>query len=382
MGRVYVYFGSAAGLGAHPSLVLSAHDPETRFGGAVAGVGDVNGDGYGDLLVGASHEDSKQGRAYLYFGGPHGPAHPVTLTPPKAPSSVPAQFGDAVSGAGDVDGDGLDDFVIGAPDQGAWGEAYLYRGSRSGSFSIATQLTTATTGEDPLVTDSSFGAVVACAGDVNGDGYADVLVTAGWTNDRRSGNVDVASNHGRVYVYLGSPSGLPVAPATEIEGPGTYAFGSQAASAGDVDGDGYSDLALGAFGDGHTASVMGNAFVYRGGPGGVASIPAVQLDGPDGPGGFFGVVSTSPGDIDGDGFADLVVAAYEALEATGRVYVFPGFEERGRHAACGNAHRCTGWQFRRDARRSWQAPPRRALVRCARLCRMTGQRGTRTAESG
>ncbi len=175
----------------------------------------MNGDGYGDLLVGAAGEDEKQGRAYLYFGGPHGPARPVSLAP----------------------------------------------------------------------------------------------------------GVNVASNHGRVYVYLGGPAGLPVAPMTRIEGPGTYAFGSQAASAGDVNGDGYSDLALGAFGDGHTASVMGNAFVYRGG---VAAKPAVRLDGPDGAGGFFGVVASSPGDVNGDGFDDLVVAAYEALGATGRVYVFPG----------------------------------------------------------
>ncbi len=324
VGRAYVYFGSATGIKAHP-MILSAHDPETRFGGAVAGVGDVNGDGYGDLLVGADYEDSHQGRAYLYFGGPHGPGHPVTLVPPKPSPGIPARFGGAVAGAGDVDGDGLDDFIVAAPDQGDWGEVYLYRGSTNGGTpTIATELTTATTGEDPLVTDSTFGGVVACAGDVNGDGYANVLVTVGWTNDRRSGNVDVASNDGRVYVYLGGPSGLPVVPATEIEGPGTYAFGSQAASAGNVDGDGYSDIAIGAFGDGHTASVMGNAFVYRGGPFGVAPDPAVQLDGPDGQGGFFGVVSTSSGDLDGDGFADLVVAAYEAVDTAGRVYVFPG----------------------------------------------------------
>jgi hypothetical protein len=135
--------------------------------------------------------------------------------------------------------------------------------------------------------------------------------------------MDTASNDGRIYVYLGGPAGIPVTPATEVEGPGTFAFGGEAASAGDVNGDGYSDLVFGAFGDGHTASVTGNAFVYLGGASGLASTPATSIDGPDAAG-FFGVVSSSHGDLDGDGYDDVVVAAYEALGAAGRVYVFPG----------------------------------------------------------
>jgi hypothetical protein len=159
---------------------------------------------------------------------------------------------------------------------------------------------------------------------VNGDGYADLVVTASWTNDER-GSGDVASNDGRVYVYLGGPSGIPDRPATEIEGPGTFAFGSEAASAGDVNGDGFSDLVLGAFGDGHTADVAGNAFVYLGGPDGLAASPATELDGTD-PAGFFGLVASSPGDFDGDGFSDVAIGAYEALDAAGRVHVFAGSE--------------------------------------------------------
>jgi hypothetical protein len=324
--HVYVYYGGASGLASSPSATLAAPDGGgTWFGAAVAGAGDVNGDGYGDLLVGAPNDSSREGVAYVYFGGLAGPTLGYTLTPPEPMKGEPALFGGAVSSAGDVDGDGLADFIVAAAFQGGDGEAYLYRGDRSGARPPpAVRLTTATTGEDPLVSDSSFGTVVACADDVNGDGYADVIVTADWTNDRRSGTMDVASNDGRVYLYLGSSAGITDRPATELEGPGTYAFGHEAASAGDVNGDGYADLVLGAYGDGHTASVMGNAFVYLGGPAGVAHQPATSLDGPDGTGGFFGKVSQGRGDLDGDGYADLVVAAYEALGGTGRVYVFPG----------------------------------------------------------
>jgi len=332
--HVYVYFGSASGLSSKPSVTLAAPDGAgTRFGVAVAGVGDVNGDGYGDLLVGAPGDGAADGgipgsdgpgAAYVYFGGPDGPALGFALDAPEPTVSEPGGFGSAVASAGDVDADGFADFVVSSPQQAVWGEAYVYRGSASRAAPpVATRLTTSTTGEDPEVIDSSFGEVVACADDVNGDGYADLIVTVGWTNDDRVPGMDTASNDGRIYVYLGSPSGIPVTPATEVAGPGTFAFGGEAASAGDVNGDGYGDLVFGAFGDGHTASVTGNAFVYLGGASGLASTPQTSIVGPD-QAGFFGVVATSHGDLDGDGYADVVVAAYEALGAAGRVYVFPG----------------------------------------------------------
>jgi hypothetical protein len=330
--RVHVYFGSASGLPSQPSITLVAPDGAgTRFGVALAGVGDVNGDGYGDLVVGAPSDGAPDGgipgaagpgAAFVYLGGPQGPALGYTLEPPEPSGSLPGGFGSAVASAGDVDGFG--DFVVSAPGQGVGGEAYVYRGSPSRTAPpVATRLTTTTTGEDPKVFDSSFGEVVACADDVNGDGYADLIVTVGWTNDDRVTGVDTASNNGRIYVYLGGPSGIPDVPATEVAGPGTFAFGGEAASAGDVNGDGYADLVFGAFGDGHTASVTGNAFVYPGGASGLASAPQISIVGPDAAG-FFGVVSSSHGDLDGDGYADVVVAAYEAQGAAGRVYVFPG----------------------------------------------------------
>ncbi|HZN03230.1 MAG TPA: integrin alpha, partial [Candidatus Polarisedimenticolia bacterium] len=264
-GRVFAYFGSAAGPSASPDWSAEGDQAHALFGSAVAAAGDVNGDGYGDLVVGAPRFDDGDedvGGAFVYLGSPSGPGDsPVWMVEGTRPF---AGFGTSVATAGDVNGDGRDDLLVGAPrhaeggvEQGA---AFLYLGSAAGP---ADQPAWVATGGQP---GGRFGERVAAAGDVNGDRRSDIAVGAPRQDD---GDME----EGRVFVYLGSTTGLSAGPdwSAEIDQPGAL-FGSSLA-AGDVNGDGYGDLVVGApFFEDHEDD-EGHAFGYFGSAGGLGAGP-------------------------------------------------------------------------------------------------------------
>jgi len=179
------------------SWTATGEGTDNRFGHSVSSAGDVNGDGYSDLIVGANHNSNYSGKAYLYLGGPSGPSATASWT--KSGEASGSEFGAAVASAGDVNDDGYSDVVIGAPNYSSGtigGKAYLYLGGPSGL--AATPAWTAV-GQGA---NSSFGWAVASAGDVNGDGKADVIIGA-------FGN---ATSTGKAYLYLGVASGLSITP--------------------------------------------------------------------------------------------------------------------------------------------------------------------------
>jgi hypothetical protein len=132
-GRVYLYLGSAVGLNSEPAWTAEGEAAGDRFGIAIAGVGDVNGDGYADILVGAYGYQAGRGKAYLYLGSPAGLGSEPAWTGEGA--NAGDRFGGAVAGAGDVDGDGFDDMLVGAhgfPEGEARGLVRVYHGSADG----------------------------------------------------------------------------------------------------------------------------------------------------------------------------------------------------------------------------------------------------------
>src|SRR5205085_4501549 len=143
-----------------PDQILSA-----RFGSAVANAGDVNHDGVNDLIVGAPGAS----KAYV-FNGATG-AHIFTMTSPAAPNAnlIPS-FGNAVAGGVDLNGDGVPDFVIGAPNEkGLQGAAYVFSGSNGALLRSL---------KGPRQGFAKFGTSVAVTPDVTGDGRPDILVGA------------------------------------------------------------------------------------------------------------------------------------------------------------------------------------------------------------
>jgi hypothetical protein len=346
-GLVEVYLGSANGLSTNFTTLKGGSGAFPEFGSSVASAGDVNGDGFGDVIIGSPSQTAAA--AYLYLGSENGlAAMPTTI-------NGGLFFGQSVSGAGDVNGDGYADVLISGTSGGRSPlVANLYLGSASG-LSVP-----------PMAISNGGLDSMGSAGDLNGDGYADIVL----------GNFDANNANGEVSVYLGGPQG-PASPVT-IPGPVMYgAFGYSVAAA-DVNGDGYADLAVGAPGETSTFSVylgsaagvkmmpstfpdplhmsgtisyptdpdfgacvrgagdvngdgygdvvvgasgVGVAYVYLGGPGGLAATPAqLRVAGSS----QFGLSLSGAGDVNGDGFGDLLVGAPSTSLGMGTAYLYFG----------------------------------------------------------
>ncbi len=303
-GNAYLYLGGANGLTNMP-VAINSPTVGNGFGGPLASAGDVNGDRFADVIFAAVGPFNGPGGAYLCLGGANGLASPQWLPSPGDPHGG---FGSSVASAGDVNGDGYADVVIGALIQNSV-SAYLYLGSSSGLSTTAIPLKT------PTVTNI-FGYPAASAGDVNADGYADVVIgVMAFANGGPGGHA---------YVYLGGPGGLSATPIT-LTNPGSdlsVSFGSSVSSAGDVNGDGYTDVIIGTQTEADTVG-DGKVYLYLGSSAGLESAPTT-LAVPGGSNGGFGYFVTAAGDLDGDGFADVAVGAPGVLNEIGQGYAYFG----------------------------------------------------------
>jgi len=328
-GRAFIYYGSSSGLSASPNNTPDDADQSfAQFGINVASAGDVNGDGYSDVIIGANgYNDgvnTDEGRAFVYHGSPDGlTSSPVNILDDADQGN--ARVGWSVASAGDVNGDGYDDVIIGAPyyDDGPntdEGRAFVYYGSATGL-----PATPSNTPDDADQNGAFFGNRVACAGDVNGDGYSDVIIGSPYYDDAGNGN------EGRAFVYYGSATGLPATPSNTPDDADKInaMFGTSVASAGDVNGDGYGDVIIGAsnYDDGAN-SQEGRAFVYLGSASGLSATYISSPDDADQSTAFFGVSVASAGDVNGDGYSDVIIGAYGYNDGAnadeGRVFVYYG----------------------------------------------------------
>jgi hypothetical protein len=301
-GRVTVYLGDPAGL----STTGTSYEPNLAsadFGASLA-VGDYDGDGYGDLAVGAdgySNGQASEGAVLVYAGGPTGSLGSAYIV---LESNLASNRGGAYgAGAGDINGDGYDDMVQGST---GFGWTYVHFGGPNGITS-ASAITLSTTG------GTSFG--TAC--DVNGDGKSDVLVGA-------SAYTGGQSNEGQIRVHYGKTA-LSSTPdwkyESNIVGAG---LGNSVACAGDLNGDGYGDIVAGAAAYDGAYTDQGRAYVFLGGSTGPAAAPSWTVNGTESLGSFGSAVAAA-GDTDADGSAELLVGANrQGAGTTGRLSSFRG----------------------------------------------------------
>ncbi|MFO7653485.1 MAG: FG-GAP-like repeat-containing protein [Candidatus Krumholzibacteriia bacterium] len=286
--------------------------PLDQFGIAVAGAGDVDGDGRADFLVGANVNDElilSGGKAYLFLGGPE---YPTAAALTFAGDVERGYFGQILTGGGDLNGDGLDDWAVGEPGPGPDGthpgRVRVFLGGDPPSDVPVLTLT----GEVP---GGQFGAALALVPDLDGDGHADLVVGCPRAGD------------GRVFIYRGGPLPLDPTPARVLNArPGDQRFGARLAWLPDRDGDGKDDLLVGVPRNSDGGAWSGAVLLYAG-TADLDTVPDLVLQG-EAAGDEFGGALAAGHDVDGDGQPDLLVGAPFAnagvVVDAGKTYLYRG----------------------------------------------------------
>jgi len=345
-GAAYIFFGSTTisgtkdlgGVQSADVTILGKGD-DNDFGRSVSSVGDVNGDGIDDFIVGANQYDisgaNLEGAAYIFFGA-------SDLSGTKDLGGVASAdvtflgkvagdgLGDSVSGAGDVNGDGFDDIIVGASGYDVTGAnnegaAYIFFGASdlNGTKSLGEGQSADITILGKASGDRlGAGGSASGAGDINGDGFDDIIVGALHNDDGGGGN-----EGGAAYVFFGASNlsgtkSLGAGASADItflgKGGGYDYLGSRVAGAGDVNGDGFDDIIVAAYlnSEGSAGTYAGAAYIFFGASnlsgtkdlGGAASADVTVLGKANNDRLGMGGVSGA-GDINDDGFDDVIIGA-------------------------------------------------------------------------
>ena len=325
-GRVALYYGSPYGLEVEPRWVMNGTETRGWFGLGVNTAGDVNGDGYDDVIIGERKKlPTTYGNIYIYYGGADG----LGDVPTKITGNEYSSFGHSVAPAGDIDQDGYDDVLIGEPYYEhptigfETGQVYIYYGSASGLDTARTPWNVV--GEQ---SEGAFGYIVASAGDVDDNGHSDVVIGAfGYATP------ETGDDTGRAYVYYNFENGLSTTPDWIYTGEQTneeIGGGYSVAGAGDINNDGYDDILIG--GSNYTGDQFeeGRVMAFYGGPSGLGTSernPDWEIDGQMRES-ELGWTVAGLGDVNGDNIDDIGVGGVNYSqygdEKAGRVAIFYG----------------------------------------------------------
>ena len=314
-GRAYLYFGGQ-NMDSNADVIFTGAAANDGLGSSVSCAGDVNKDGYNDVIVGVPGLDANEnnsGGAYLYFGGQN-MNNNADITFNGITSND--LFGYSVSNAGDVNNDSYDDIIIGAPrnlSKLMVSHAYVFFGGQNMDNISDVILIGETAGD-------MFGASVSCAGDVNNDSYDDLIIGAFY-------NAIGGTNAGRVYIYFGGQNMDNISDLT-ITGKSTGTMGDilgwSVSNAGDMNNDGYDDVITGAWGRHDVIPGPNVALVYFGNKS-MDNIVDLSLtkDQLYDPSNHYAQFVSNAGDVNNDGYNDVIVSDHTGTGNTaGRAYIY------------------------------------------------------------
>ncbi len=345
-GDAYLFYGGRDVIRAKTmsDASVSIKGSSSRAGTAVAGIGDINGDGIDDFAVGEPQASGGDGNVAVFLGSPSLPSDLRTLDAAMHLAGQHlAKAGSALAGVGDVNGDGVDDFVAGSPGKyGGIGAAELVYGYPPGQPLPAAQVLDNIGVELKVTSNGSnnnalIGTSVAGAGDLDGDGHNDVAIGA-----PKMSTLSV-SDGGAVYVVFGQGASMPArgssmdldATALQLVGPQGSSAGAALAAGGDIDGDGALDLLVGApTTSGSGPARAGAVFLVSDFSSLRASGTTVDLGSApvafygDDRDAMFGLSVDAVADVDGDGRAEVLIAApsatFRSKTGAGAAYFFHG----------------------------------------------------------
>ncbi|MHC4203403.1 MAG: ankyrin repeat domain-containing protein [Planctomycetota bacterium] len=310
-GRVYLFYGGPD-MDTTADLILEGQNKGDWFGSAIV-CGDIDNDGSEDIVIGAGQYSEKRGRAYLYWGSDRNSmdANPDKVFTGEVEKG--SQFGGGHPAVYDIDNDGYDDIIVGACASGDWtGRAYLYYGNTKELMDTSADLIF--TGENQV--DQFFGYTISC-GDVNNDGFGDVVIGG-------------SARQGRALLYYGANKSNMDAKADVIfkaQSEGNDRFGCGIVCV-DQNRDGYDDVVIGAPG---YNDWQGRAYLFQGNSKrNLDTNPDMTFDGEVEGSYYLCPVQVVCGDIDGDNVNDIIIGARLFGRQIGRAYVYWGNELTGR----------------------------------------------------
>ncbi|MCT4636710.1 MAG: FG-GAP-like repeat-containing protein [Bacteroidales bacterium] len=292
-GEVYLFKGGAVPDNTK-DVTYIGEVTHNGFGDKTAIIGDINGDGVDDFAI-AAFASNSVAKVHVYLGS-EDPTETFTIS-----GEGYGNLGIVVSGVGDVNNDGYDDFIVGSNDK-----ALLFLGSSTPDNIV-----------DKIFEPEGSGYPVSGVGDVNNDGYDDFMIGAYSAKGGPNSNINFV---GKSYLYLGG-NDINNLTVVVFEGEnGNDRFGFSISAAGDVNGDGYNDILVGAL---MANSNRGKAYVFYGGET-VDKIPDITYSGTDS---YFSMDVSSAGDVNGDGYDDIMVSElYKTVDMKGDVYIYYGGE--------------------------------------------------------
>lgn len=300
IGHAYSYYGSETTLPTTPNWIATNNIPGAQFGNALP-AGDINADGFDDVIVGSryySYGEEKEGIMYLYYGSESGLNSSFHWS--YESDNVNANLGwGMINSSGDINSDGFSDILISAINyDNEKGRVYVFYGSRSGLSSFPNW----------TFTGDQEGARLGKAsilGDVNGDGFLDIGIGAEFYDNGQT-------DEGKIYIFYGSESGLNLDPDWVVESNLTNGrWGKFVAPVGDINGDGYADIGIGS--DYYGA---GEGYIFLGSLDGPSNSPDLTMP--------YGDWINTVGDLDRDGYTDFIIGEPWYSSATGGTWIYFG----------------------------------------------------------